>query len=76
MVADGVRNRAGELYWPSSITVDGNGYILVTEMNNGRVSVFDKSYKFICWIGSSGGGNNQLLSPLGVDINPSDVYCR
>ena len=68
-------NEAGELYWPSSVTVDDSGYILVTEMTNSCVSGFDKNYKFVCWIGSAGRGEHQLLSPLGVAISPnSDVY--
>jgi len=42
------------LKWPSSIAVDSDGFIFVTEKINNRVSIFDKQQNFFFSFDSQG----------------------
>ena len=64
----------GQLNFPSSLTVDPNGFILVTEKNNHPVSIFDKNYNYIHSFGSMGAGKNQFDEPCGIAIVPIGIY--
>ena len=66
----------GQLNCPSSLTVvDPNGYILVAEQVNCRMSVFDNECNFLHSFGSEGSNDDQFNSPRGVAISPNgSVY--
>ena len=65
----------GQLSHPSDIATDEYGFILVTEYNTHRVSVFDKHGVFIHNFGLYGSSPGQFSSPRGVAISPAgDIY--
>ena len=50
-------------------------FILVTENDNKRVSIFDKDGVFVHCFGSKGSGHGQFSSPRGIAISPTgDIY--
>ena len=59
----------GQLNCPSSLTIDPNGYIIVTEQDNCWVSVFDYNNKFVHLFGSEGSEDDQLSSPRGIAVS-------
>ena len=65
----------GQLNHPSSVTVDLNGFIMVTENGNNRVSILDKDGVFIHCFGSSGSSAGQFSAPSGIACSPNgSVY--
>ena len=59
------------LYNPSSLATDSNGFVLVAEFSNNRVSIFDKTGKFVHCFGSIGYNNGQFQHPLGIALAPN-----
>ena len=51
----------GLLQCPSSLTTDSNGFILVVENSNNRVSIFDATGKFVKHFGSKGHSNASCM---------------
>ena len=65
----------GQLSCPRGLTTDLNGFVLVTDSNNHRVSVFDKDGACVCNIGSSGSANGQFCNPYGIAVSPNgNIY--
>ena len=65
----------GQLSNPSSLAIDMYGFILITEENNHRVSVFNKDGVFIHCFGFKGSANGQFSSPHGIALSPNgSVY--
>ena len=63
------------LQCPSSLTTDSNGFILVVEYCNNRVSIFDKVGKFVNCFGSRGQNSGQLQNPVGIALAPNgNIY--
>ena len=60
-------NAQGDFEYPNSLTVDKKGNIYVSDSNNGRIQVFDKTGKFKQLIGKS--GKNSVGHPVGIAID-------
>jgi DNA-binding beta-propeller fold protein YncE len=60
------------------LAVDSDGNILVVDMSNFRVQIFDKEGKYVRTIGRSGQGPGEFERPSGIRINRSngDIYVR
>jgi len=71
----GKGSKDGELFRPSGIAVDPNGYVIVSELGDveanlgDRVQLFDLKGKFIRRIASRGSGLSHVQSPRAVAIN-------
>ena len=61
----------GQLNSPCSLTTDLNGFIIVDDTCNSRVSIFDKHGTCIHCFGSKGSGNGQFNNPLGIALSPN-----
>ena len=59
--------------WPSSITIDSDNLMYVTELKNHRVSVFTCEGKFLTSFGSWGSGPGQFDRPCGIAIDENKV---
>ena len=70
----------GKLDSPCSVTTDLNGFIIVADSDNHRVSIFDKDHNCIHCFGSNGTANGQFSNPYGIAVSPngsiyvSDTY--
>ena len=60
----------GQLDRPFSLTTDLNGFIIVADSYNHRVSIFDKDHNCIHCFGSNGTANGQFSCPRGIAVNP------
>ena len=57
------------------IASDMDGFILVTEYGNHRVSVFNKHGVFMHCFGSEGSDRGEFTYPQGIAISPTgDIY--
>ncbi|KAI8497218.1 hypothetical protein Bbelb_251670 [Branchiostoma belcheri] len=54
------------LKWPRYITVDGEGNILVSDMDNHCVYVYNQDGQFLFQFGGEGSGEGQLKYPRGI----------
>ena len=61
----------GDLYHPTSLTIDMYGSIIITECGNHRVSVFNKDIVFIHCFGSNGSAEGQFSHPSGIALSPN-----
>ncbi|HEU5046989.1 MAG TPA: 6-bladed beta-propeller [Rickettsiales bacterium] len=72
----------GYLNGVTSVAFDSRGNVYVVDINHNRVQVFDKTGAYVSGIGasyngvsgavgSSGSGNGQFNSPVGITIDPS-----
>ena len=59
----------GEFIYLTGIAVDSHGNIVVTDNNNHRVQVFDRSGNFLRKFGEKGFLDHQLRNPQGLSIN-------
>ena len=57
--------------YPTSLTIDMYGSIILTEGGNNRVSVFNKDGVFIHCFGSEGSAEGQFSSPFGIALSPN-----
>ena len=65
----------GQLDVPFSLTTDLNGFIIVAEYGNHRVSIFDKDHNCIHCFGSNGTDNGQFRYPRGIAVSPNgNIY--
>jgi DNA-binding beta-propeller fold protein YncE len=61
---------ADGLDFPNGVAVDGNGYVYVTDSNNGRLLVYDRNGVLAARVGrGAGAGNLGLPRGVGVDTN-------
>jgi DNA-binding beta-propeller fold protein YncE len=60
----------GQFSFPNGVAVDRQGRIFVSDSNNGRVQVFDRTGHLLETIGR--GGTGSLSMPRGVAIDPLD----
>ena len=56
---------------PCSITGDLNGFIIVADTYNHRISIFDKNGSHIHCFGSKGSANGQFNDPRGIALSPN-----
>jgi len=54
--------------FPNGVTVDGNGFVYVTDSNNGRLLVFDQNGTVVAKVGR-GSGEGNLGLPRGVAVD-------
>ena len=60
---------SGEFKVPTSLAVDGEGNLWVTDYENGRVEEFSPEHVFIRSVGSKGTGEGQFEAPWGIAVN-------
>ena len=60
---------AGELNFPTHITLDAAGHVYVTDALNGRVQVFDTAGKYQTTIGQAGDSPGYFSRPKGVAVD-------
>ena len=61
---------SGQLKHPYSLTTDLNGFIIVADSGNHRISIFDKDGNYIHCFGSNGSVNGQFSYPDGIALSP------
>jgi len=59
----------GEFNFPTHITADDHGHLLVTDALNGRVEVFSADGRYISEIGSAGDTSGHFGRPKGVAVD-------
>jgi len=59
----------GQFIWPTSIAIDGNGLIYVTDEHLNRISIFDQESKFIKKWDASGDDEIDISKPAGIAID-------
>ena len=62
----------GQFVWPTSIELDRDENIYVTDDNLHRVTVLDKDGQFLTKWGAKGSGDGELNGPSGIAIGPDD----
>ena len=65
-------NKDGNLMWPSSITMDSDEKIYVSDEALQRVSIFDKKGQFLSKWGTQGKGDGQFDRPAGLAADKDD----
>ena len=66
-------NGNGELNRPSSISIDSDNVVYVTEHDNYRVSVFTSDGKFLTSLGTKGSGPGQFFRPCGITVDKNAI---
>ena len=67
-------SKAGQFDMPSGISVDSKGNVLVADLDNNRIQVFDASGRYLSSITHTTPGQ-QLRRPISVSVGPDDcVY--
>ncbi|MCH7745088.1 MAG: hypothetical protein IIC84_03350 [Chloroflexi bacterium] len=56
----------GQMMWPSSIAIDGDGNVYVSDEALHRITVFDSDGQFLSKWGTSGSGDGELNRPAGI----------
>ena len=59
----------GELNLPSSVSIDSDDIVYVTESSNHRVSMFTSEGQFLRSFGTKGGGPGQFNEPRGIAVD-------
>jgi DNA-binding beta-propeller fold protein YncE len=62
----------GQFVWPSSVDVDREGNVYVSDENLHRISIFDKVGKFLGRWGEPGSGDGRLNGPSGIAFDRDD----
>jgi len=62
----------GQLVWPTSIDLDRDENIFVSDENLQRISIFDKDGEFLGRWGKPGSGDDQLNGPSGIAFDRDD----
>jgi DNA-binding beta-propeller fold protein YncE len=62
-------SREGEFNYPTHLTLDRNGTLLVTDALNYRIQAFDRDGKFLWKFGRHGDGSGDVASPKGVAVD-------
>ena len=59
-------NKDGGFVWPTSLTIDSTDNVYVADEHNNRISIFDKTGRFLtCW-GKFGAEKGQMHGPSGI----------
>jgi DNA-binding beta-propeller fold protein YncE len=64
----------GAFIWPSSIALDAQGNVYISDEWLNRISVFDKDGKFLGKWGKTGSGNGELNRPSGLAITNGTIF--
>jgi DNA-binding beta-propeller fold protein YncE len=64
----------GQLIWPTSIALDDNGNVYVSDEWLNRISIFDKDGKYLSQWGKAGSGDGELNKPAGLDIHNGVMF--
>ncbi|MBM3225863.1 MAG: 6-bladed beta-propeller [Candidatus Tectomicrobia bacterium] len=64
----------GEFIWPSSLALDAQGNVYVSDEWLNRISIFDKDGKFLGKWGKGGSGNGELNRPSGLAIANGSIF--
>ena len=62
----------GDLYWPTSIALDSNQNVYISDEWLNRISIFDKDGEFLSKWGVAGSGDGQLNRPSGIKFDKED----
>ena len=62
----------GDLYWPSSITLDSNDNVYIADDWLNRISIFDKDGGFLDKWGVAGSGDGELDKPARIRFDKDD----
>ena len=62
----------GQFVWPTSIDLDRDENIYVSDENLNRITVLDKEGQFLAKWGEAGSGDGQLNRPSGIAFDPED----
>ena len=62
-------NHAVELHQPTSIAIDPNDFVFVTDAYNHRVVIFDLFGNLVHKFGSEGSGEGEFSYPHGIAVN-------
>lgn len=63
----------GQFVWPSSVALDGQNNVYVSDEWLNRVTVFNKDGEFLGKWGKSGSGDGELNQPAGIAISRDTV---
>ncbi len=58
----------GQVVWPTSIALDGQGKVYVADEWLNRISIFDKDGEFLSSWGNAGSGDGEIDRPAGIVI--------
>ena len=59
----------GQFMWPSSIALDAQGNVYISDEWSNRISIFDKDGKFLGKWGKAGSGDGELNRPSGLAVS-------
>ena len=62
----------GELWWPVSIAIDGDGKVFISDEALHRISIFDKDMQFLAKWGVKGNGQGEFNRPAGIVFDRDD----
>ena len=62
----------GDLFWPSSIALDGDQNVYIADDWLNRVSIFDKDGTYLDKWGVRGSGDGQIYKPSGMKFDGED----
>ena len=68
-----VGSGSGHFYFPTGVATDGAGNLFVSDMMNGRVQVFDHTYRFLSSMGQPGSRYGDMAKPRHLAVGPDGV---
>ena len=63
----------GQFYYPTGVATDEAGNVFISDMMNGRVQVFDQTYKAVLSMGQLGNRYGDMAKPRHLAIGSDDV---
>ena len=66
----GPGNKPGELYYPMGVATNGSGHVLVSDMMNARIQVFDAKHNPLLSFGQPGDRYGDLGKPKHLAVGP------
>ncbi len=74
-VGNKISSDVGQFYSPSSVVIDDQSNIYITDMGNDRVQKFDKTGAFLMQFGSKGANEGQFSGPSGISLDSNgNIY--
>lgn len=64
----------GQFIWPSSIAIDSNENVYISDEWLNRITIYDKDGEFLSKWGKTGSGDGELDRPAGLAINGDTIY--
>lgn len=64
----------GQFVWPSSVALDENGNVYVSDEWLNRISIFDKDGNYLSKWGKAGSGDGELSKPAGLEIHNGIMF--